>query len=562
MHATLASTSSAPAATFWERLAWRIAGDAQRQRLWAWLGPLLVTLLAGAIRLIDLAHPHALVFDETYYVKDAWTLLHLGYEGKWPSSPDPRFLAGETMIFTGEGSFVVHPPLGKWLIALGLTAFGADTGWGWRIATALCGTLMVLVLIFVAQRLTGSLAWGLAAGTLLALDGLGIVLSRVALLDGFLALFVLLAFWFVLIDRERSRTTLAMRIADAEGTGDTVAPAPAWGPVLAARPWAIAAGLALGGACAVKWSGLWVLAAFGVYLVVADALDRRRAGVTLWPAAAVLRQAPVTFVLLVVPALAVYLVSWTGWLVTAGGYDRQSDPNPLVAFWNYHSAIYRFHVGLTSGHSYASPAWQWPLMLRPTAMYWKKTDEGMPGCTYHSGCAEAITSIANPVTWYGGMIAIIVLAVLFVLAGRRLRRVDGRLRFTGTPAQRSAGTALVLTALAATYLPWLAYPERTIFQFYTVVMIPFVILALVIVLRWVAQGLPATETGQLVAEHPDTDMLSMTDDRLARRAAGQWCVAAFLALVVLFAAFWLPLWTGIPVPYWFWQLHTPIQGWI
>ena len=77
-----------------------------------------------------------------------------------------------------------------------------------------------------------------------------------------------------------------------------------------------------------KWSGLYVLAAFGLYVVVTDALARRRAGVILWPSAAAFRQGPVSFVLLVFPALATYLVSWTGWFVTAGGYDRDSDAEP------------------------------------------------------------------------------------------------------------------------------------------------------------------------------------------------------------------------------------------
>ena len=39
--------------------------------------------------------------------------------------------------FTSTGSFVVHPPLGKWLIGAGMALFGADSSFGWRITTAL-----------------------------------------------------------------------------------------------------------------------------------------------------------------------------------------------------------------------------------------------------------------------------------------------------------------------------------------------------------------------------------------------------------------------------------------
>ena len=68
----------------------------------------------------------------------------------------------------------------------------------------------------------------------------------------------------------------------------------------------VAAGVAFGAAWAVKWSGLWFLAAFGIYLVVVDALARRRAGVQFWLTGAVLKQAPVTFLLLVPVAVVVY----------------------------------------------------------------------------------------------------------------------------------------------------------------------------------------------------------------------------------------------------------------
>ena len=66
-----------------------------RFRLWYWGGPLAVTLLAAVLRLWNLGHPKALVFDETFYVKDAWSLFHLGYEGSWPAEADPSFITGQ-----------------------------------------------------------------------------------------------------------------------------------------------------------------------------------------------------------------------------------------------------------------------------------------------------------------------------------------------------------------------------------------------------------------------------------------------------------------------------------
>ncbi|KRD50951.1 MAG: dolichyl-phosphate-mannose--protein mannosyltransferase [Microbacterium sp.] len=506
--------------TRYERLRDRVLQDPDWGRMVRWFAPLVVTALAAVLRLVNLGHPHQLAFDETYYVKDAWSLWTLGYEGTWGKDANEAFITLQQLPLSDAGSFVVHPPLGKWLIALGMAIGGPDNTVGWRIATALLGAATVLLVYLVARRLTGSIVVATVAGTLLAIDGLSIVMSRTALLDGPLTFFLMLGALFILIDRDRVIPVLERADPDT----DPDSPAPMWGPVLWRRPWLIAAGVALGAACAVKWSGLYALAAFGLYVVVTDALARRRAGVVLWPTAAAFRQGPVSFVLLVLPALATYLASWTGWLVTAGGYARQSDPNPLIALWNYHEAILNFHVGLSKGHPYASPAWEWPLLLRPTAV-WVGSDPGPCGVDH---CIAVISTIPNPLIWYAG-----VAAALYLLY--RLVR--------GWAERRPVGPALTfpLVGLAATYVPWLLFPERTIFQFYTVAMAPFLVLALAVVLRQIA---------------------GRREDPLHRRQSGERTVIVFLAVVVLVSAFFYPVWTGMSVPYQFWLLHNWLPGWI
>jgi dolichyl-phosphate-mannose-protein mannosyltransferase len=49
-------------------------------RLWGWIGPLLVTLFAALLRFNRLSVPNAVIFDETYYAKDAWSILKHGVE--------------------------------------------------------------------------------------------------------------------------------------------------------------------------------------------------------------------------------------------------------------------------------------------------------------------------------------------------------------------------------------------------------------------------------------------------------------------------------------------------
>ncbi len=130
-------------------------------------------------------------------VEDANDLI-LGSDGNW------RILD----LFTGDPEFVVHPPLGKWTIAVGEQLFGA-TPFGWRFAVAVLGTLMILMTARIARRLTRSDLVGTLAGLLLAVEGMHLVMSRSGLLDMVLAFWVLAAFGLLLIDRDRTRGRLA-----------------------------------------------------------------------------------------------------------------------------------------------------------------------------------------------------------------------------------------------------------------------------------------------------------------------------------------------------------------
>src|SRR5690606_21213038 len=78
----------------------------------------------------DRGRPGTLVFDERYYVKQGWTLLRAGFEANWPEEPNPAFEAGDVDSFLPTADYVVHPPLGKWMIALGMRVLGgAENPW-------------------------------------------------------------------------------------------------------------------------------------------------------------------------------------------------------------------------------------------------------------------------------------------------------------------------------------------------------------------------------------------------------------------------------------------------
>jgi dolichyl-phosphate-mannose--protein O-mannosyl transferase len=508
----------------------RRLATSQRQKLWYWGGPVAVTLLAAILRLWDLGNPHALVFDETFYVKDAYSIMHLGYEGSWPGNADPSFNTGNTDIFTSAPEFVAHPPLGKWLISLGLWAFGAGNSFGWRISTAVVGILAVVLVMLLARKLFGSTILATIAGFLMAVDGGAIVMSRVALLDNSVMIFALLAFGCILLDRQWHATRLAALIARRRAAGAQ----PDWGPALWWRPWLIAAGILCGLCAGVKWTGLYFLAFFAVYTVIVDAVARRHAGIPFWVSASILKQGPATFLLMVPIALASYVATWTGWLLTSGGYDRNWAetygqawggilawvPHWFQNLWHYQTEMYNYSINLHVPHPYQANPFTWLLMQRPTSMYYEGATYGQNGCTSAS-CSSAITDIANPLIWWAAA------AACLYLVYRLIRYREWRV-------------GLVLTGVAAGYLPWLLYADRTVFQFYTIAFEPYMILGLTFVI------------GLILGERTDAAW---------RRMRGILVIAIYLVFVTLVSAFFYPIWTAQQVPFWFWQLHIWLPSW-
>ncbi len=514
-------TSAAPVALpLRQRMVPAMPADA----LVSWLLTAAVTALAAFTRFTSLSVPKALVFDETYYVKDGLSIVKFGYERQANSNADEELLAGNTDIFSDAASFVIHPPLGKALIGAGQLLFGADP-FGWRFAAALVGTLTVLLTIRAIRRLTRSTAIGVFAGLLLTLDGLHLTLSRTALLDGFLTFFVIAAFALLLLDRDQSRKRLADWAERRPGPLAAVGDA---GPRLGVRWWRIGAGVALGLACGVKWSAVFFVLAFGLMTVLWDAGARKACGVRRPLAAMLRRDALPAFGGIVGIGTVAYLLTWTGWLASDGGWSRQWAagrdstfafiPESIRSLWHFHSEILASARQITSEHPYSSDPIGWPFLARPVSMFY---DGDQTSCGAET-CSQAVTALGNPAVWWAGIAAIAI--GLFWWIGRR----DWR-----------AGA--LLGGVAAGWLPWFLVGDRTIFSWYIVAAAPFVCGLIAMVLGWVLG--PADAPGN-------------------RRVWGAAAVGAYLLLVaVLFAWFW-PVWTAEVIPYEDWLRRMWLRSWI
>jgi dolichyl-phosphate-mannose-protein mannosyltransferase len=492
-----------------------------------WLGPLGVGAIAAAIRLPYLDRPNAVVFDETYYAKDAWSLLRNGVEiGVVEGHTDVMLQAGDQWraieVFTGDPAFIVHPPVGKWTIAAGEFLFGV-TPFGWRIAVAMLGVLAVIITARIVRRLTRSDVLGTIAGLLLALDGIHIVMSRTALLDLVLGFWVLVAFGLLLIDRDSTRKRVAEQIR--EFGADRVAAG--LGPHLGVRPWRIAAITALALAIGTKWSGVYFLAAFMVMSLIWDALLRRTIGVDHPWSSAFARDLPLAALSTIVITIGVYLLTWTGWFATSTGWgrdwavDKGSSivPDPLRSLWHYHAQMWNFHTNLEADHNYASNPLSWPFMARPTSFYYESPD----GCGADS-CSSTVLAVGNPIIWWAAVLAIPYQLWRWIAA-------------------RDWRSGAVLVGIAAGWLPWMLYLDRTTFTFYTVVYVPFLVMALTLTLGAIVRGLrnrPRSRPGWL----------------------GPAIVGGYLLAVVVAAWWFYPIWTAEVITYDAWRARMWLPTWI
>ncbi len=340
-----------------------------------------VFLLSATLRFWELSRFNTLVFDEVYYANFANDYL------------------------THTQFFNAHPPLGQYLIAIGIwignhAPIGQDTvnsltgsllsTWSYRWLNALTGSFIPLVVAGIAYQLSHRRSYALIAAVFAAADGLFLVESRYALNNVYLVIFGLLGQWFLL---------LALNCYGKQR-----------------RLWLVLAGIGFGASAAVKWNGLWFL--LGAYLIWITAwvlwwlqsLGRRRSNDEFPSPSQNLTQLNlpcVLFYLGIIPVL-VYSISWIPHL----------QINPTPGFWKIHQQIWDFHQHLGNGpkiHPYCSAWYTWLLMLRPIAYFYKTASnltEPVPviGPPLPDGSARVIYDVhamGNPILWWFSTAAII-----------------------------------------------------------------------------------------------------------------------------------------------------------
>lgn len=436
-------------------------------------------------------------FDEIYHARTAYEHLH----GLAPYE-------------------TTHPPLGKLIMSVGIAIFGM-TPFGWRFMGALTGVAMLPALYLLARQLTKRRDLATFSMLLFSLDLMHFTQTRIATIDSFPVLFILLATLcmvrylqtdaFAVPDAPEAKEPRTGKLASLRSFLPRLASpllgnlrrrsqksetAPADQPRVWTRPFwrtllpLMLCGFFMGLSIASKWIGLYSAAGLAVMFLLAvyrqfragmvafdveldQALTKGQQTRVLWARSLTLRRILATCLMCViffiaVPAL-IYYLSYIPYLSPTGPVTLERLIDAQEGMFAYQST-----PGLGMDHPFYSPWWQWPLILKPM---WFCQDKFEP-----AGFASTIMCMGNPLIYYVGALCMAAVFALFIhkyvrfRGGLRLREGDGNLT-----------VALVGLGFLTQYLPWVLVP-RSMYMYHYFASVPFIILATALVFNLLPQG--------------------------------------------------------------------------
>ena len=325
---------------------------------------------------------------------------------------------------------ISHPPLGKLILSIGIQMFGM-TPFGWRFMGTLFGTLMIPFLYAFLKNLFGKTLVAICGTSLFAFDFMHLTQTRIATIDTYAVFFILLMYYFLY-----RYLTL-----------------PAGTPFRKGAPWLFLSGLFWGIGAASKWTviyggvGLALLYFLGLWFKLRDWPKEGENLVRLGPwLVQTLAFSVLCFAL--IPAC-IYTLSY--WPYAAAQGDT-SLHNLIAEMWKNQQYMLNYHKGVMDTHPYSSRWYQWVVDARPILYY---MEDG-------AGTHTRFAAFSNPVVCWGGLLALLTVAVQMV------RRRSGKALF-------------VVVGYFSQLAPWF-FIGRTTFEYHYFPSILFLCLALAYVM--------------------------------------------------------------------------------
>ena len=290
-------------------------------------------------------------FDEIYHVRTAWEHLN----DIWPYE-------------------ISHPPLGKEIISLGILLFGM-TPFGWRFCGTLSGVLMLPLMYLFVKRMLGSCRVAVLSAILLAAGFMHYVQTRIATVDSFAVLFILLMFYFMY----GWLSTGSMKELALSGVFFGVGAACKWTCLYA------------GAGLAILWVAYWVICFVRDGKKVLQAFLKNMLFCILF--------------FLILPAF-IYYLSYLPYGKAEGVSLFSRDYTAMVL--ENQRFMFQYHASIVAEHPYSSRWYQWMLNLRPILYYLEYLPDGK---------RVSIAAFVNPMICWGGLLCVPVL--LYISFQRR-----------------------------------------------------------------------------------------------------------------------------------------------
>ncbi|MEI6427569.1 MAG: phospholipid carrier-dependent glycosyltransferase [Pseudanabaena sp. ELA607] len=446
-----------------------------------WFGLLCLGAFALGTRFWQIDGLSDVVFDEVYYPTFAQNYLR------------------------GEPLFDAHPPLTKYLIALGIQILGYHP-LGYRWISALAGALTPIIVYGLVRAVGGKHNWAWLAGWFTALDGLLLVESRYGLINIYVVFFGLCTHlttaWAVRAESWRQRWL-----------------------------WTVAAGIFLGATVSAKWTGL----GYGIALIGLLSL--------LWGRFRKLPSIPQLLIGGVILPVLVYGLQWWPHL-------QINTPHSILEI---HQQIFNFHQNLGADtsepvHPYCSTWWSWPLLLRPVVYLYHEAKP--PAFRMHF-----VAGMGNPFLYWFGFTAIVMTAGLLV--GQIWRSSTKAIGSMIKPMLQAAPNSEIaaypdqpksqpiswvgfylIFSYAANWLPW-SLSRRCIFLYHYMPASVFAFIALALVVQTCAH------------------YAKYQQDKLAKIIS--YGIPAVVSLSFLL---WLPVYIGLPISPIHWRMLMWLPSWI
>lgn len=300
---------------------------------------IIIFLFALSTRFVNLNYPKSHMFDEVYHAFTAQR-ISLGDPKAWEwwNTPPSGFAYEWT-----------HPPLAKEFMAIAISIFG-DSSFAWRFFSALFGTLAIVVIYFIARKLFNRKIAVLSI-FVASLDGLLLVMSRIAMNDSYFLFFSLLALFFFLVNRK------------------------------------FLMGLSLGLAIASKWTGFFVIAFLAIFYIFRIMKENLKGFEIL----------KMSLFLFVIPLL-IYLLSYVPFFLQKHSPPYSNFSN-TKSFVELQKQMYWYHTNLRATHPYQSRPQDWVLNLKPV---WIFTES-------RNNLVSNIYALGNPLFMLGGLVSIVIL---------------------------------------------------------------------------------------------------------------------------------------------------------